>query len=295
MTGAKTGTKADMHIHSTASDGTDNIPALLEKLRASGIDTFSVTDHDTIIGSFEMEKLVPGSMKFIPGVEFSCITEAGKCHILGYGYDPHNKVLCNLLEVVAGKRKAKLERRISFLAKERNVHMDEKVLNKLRGMSSAGKPHLANILVKMGLASDKETAIKTYIDACEVGDERIRAEDAIQAILAAGGIPVWAHPYGGSEESGIDRESFKRQLKTLVDKGLLGLECFYSKYTKEQVQALLKAAEQYSLLVSGGSDYHGTNKDVRLGQLNADGIAVDKKELTILEELAQRENSRQSS
>ncbi|MBR6268367.1 MAG: PHP domain-containing protein [Selenomonadaceae bacterium] len=77
----------DLHMHSIASDGTDSIQELLENVRSGGIRTFSLTDHDTIDGVMEMESIVPKDMTFIRGIEFSCITAAGKCHILGYGYD----------------------------------------------------------------------------------------------------------------------------------------------------------------------------------------------------------------
>ena len=78
----------DLHIHTTASDGSDSPSRLLENLRNAGITTFAVTDHDTIDGALEMEALVTDQFRFHRGIEFSCQSPAGKCHILGYGFDP---------------------------------------------------------------------------------------------------------------------------------------------------------------------------------------------------------------
>ena len=111
----------DLHMHSKASDGTDDIDELLEKVRAAGIDTFAVTDHDTIEGAREMECVVPSDMTFIRGIEFSCISEAGKCHILGYGFDWNKSSLRNALEEGKRRRRNKLERRLSFLKDEFDI------------------------------------------------------------------------------------------------------------------------------------------------------------------------------
>jgi len=82
----------------------------------------------------------------------------------------------------------------------------------------------------------------------------------VKAILAAGGIPVWAHPLGGEGERRISAEEFQTQLETLLSYGLQGLECWYSRYTEKEIQGLLGTAQEKGLLVSGGSDYHGANK-----------------------------------
>ena len=82
----------DLHLHTTASDGADTAPELLEQVRTAGLRIFSVTDHDTIDGALEMEALVPEGLHYIRGIEFSCITPLKKCHILGYGFDPNDAV-----------------------------------------------------------------------------------------------------------------------------------------------------------------------------------------------------------
>ena len=282
----------DLHMHSTASDGTDTILELLKKVRIAGIHTFSVTDHDTIEGAMAMESIVPEDMRFIRGIEFSCITEAGKCHILGYGYDKNDKTFRNILEKGREKRRNKLERRLAFLSDEFGIQFSEEELHRLRTMNSVGKPHLGNLLVSMGLANDKNTAIEKYINPCKTESDRLDADEVIKAILASGGIPVWAHPYGGTGEREVSRENFQRQLRLLQKSGLLGLECYYSKYTEEQILSLLKAVNELRLLVSGGSDYHGRNKTVRLCELNNYGVTIEAEQITVLNELARRDAER---
>ncbi len=275
----------DLHMHSTASDGTDSPKELLEKVKEAGITTFSLTDHDTIDGVLEIEPLIPDGMTFIRGIEFSCITEAGKCHILGYGYDKENKEFIDLIEEGSRRRKEKLNKRISFLKEEFGIELDEKDLAELKKVNRVGKAHLGNLLVMKGIEKDKRTAIDKYISPCPTGIERLEGEVTVKTILSAGGVPVWAHPLGGTGEDPVTLQEFKDQLKVLKDAGLTGLECYYSKYSGDEVGLLLTFANVNHLLISGGSDYHGKNKTVRLLTLNASGFPVDDSKLTILDKL----------
>lgn len=108
------GNSIDLHIHSTASDGSDSVPELLEKLNAKGIRIFSITDHDTMDGALEMDKLVSGDLCYIRGIEFSCVASHGKCHILGYGFDPGDSAFLDALELGRQLRQEKLYRRSAF-------------------------------------------------------------------------------------------------------------------------------------------------------------------------------------
>lgn len=259
----------DLHIHTTASDGTDSPRELLEKLLAAGIRTFSVTDHDTISGALEMEPLVPAGMHFIRGIEFSCVSTSGKCHILGYGYDPENPVFRAALEEGRKLRAEKLERRIAHLREKFGVELTAGEDAWLRSRSSPGKPHLGQILVDRGLAPDVGTAIRTYLKGIP-GRDRIDASTAIHAIRVAGGFPVWAHPLGGEGEKRLTPEQFGAQLRTLLHLGIRGLECRYSRYSMEEIRFLTAQAGEHGLYITGGSDYHGTAKPgIQLGMLHA--------------------------
>ena len=123
--------KADLHIHTTASDGADTPRVLAEKIAAAGLELFSVTDHDTIAGALEMEKLVPRGVRYIRGVEFSCVSPAGKCHILGYGYDPDHPAFRGALEEGRRLRLEKLDRRLEQLKRDHGIELTDAVRDAL--------------------------------------------------------------------------------------------------------------------------------------------------------------------
>lgn len=280
-------TAIDLHIHSTASDGTDAPLRLAEKAKAAGLRVFALTDHDTVAGAEELLKNPPEGVTFLPGIEFSCRMDAGKCHILGYCCDPAHPAFQAALRQGAGLREGKLNRRLDFL-RERGVRFPEEELEKLRRIPSAGKPHLGNLMVRYGYAASRDEAIREVLNLCPTGSSRIPAETAVGAILASGGVPVWAHPLGGEGERETGPEQFAAMLEELAGYGVMGLECFYSRYPMEACERLAGIARERKLLISGGSDYHGENKAIALGTLNADGREVGRERITILEVLLER-------
>ena len=273
----------DLHIHSAASDGSDPIPELLKKLKEAGIEIFSVTDHDTMDGALEMDALASGDLRYIRGIEFSCITPRGKCHILGYGYDPGDPVFLDALEQGRQLRQEKLRRRIDGLESQVGITLTAEEARWLHSQKSPGKPHLGRILMERGLAADLKTAITTYINPFDRGSDRIDAATAIRAIVHAGGIPVWAHPLGGEGEKRLTEAQFFAQLELLIALGIQGMECHYARYTPTEAAFLERQAKIHGLLVSAGSDYHGANKpNLHLGKLNTESADVDPRRITIL-------------
>ena len=259
--------KVDLHIHTTASDGADSPRVLAEKIAAAGLELFSVTDHDTISGALEMEAIVPQGVHYIRGVEFSCVSPAGKCHILGYHYDPDHPAFRAALAQGRQLRLEKLERRLEKLRREYAIELTDAELRWLYSRNSPGKPHLGRIIRDRGLAPDLDSAIRGFIRDVP-GRDRIEAKMAIEAITAAGGCPVWAHPLGGEGEKRLSSEKFENLLELLCGYGLRGLECRYSRYGRKESEFLLDQAERLGLTPTGGSDYHGSNKNgIELGQL----------------------------
>ena len=259
--------KVDLHIHTTASDGADTPRMLAEKIAAAGLELFSVTDHDTVAGAMEMEKIVPEGVRYIRGVEFSCVSPAGKCHILGYGYDPDHPAFREALDEGRRLRLEKLDRRLEQLRRDHGIELTQAERTWLMSLGSPGKPHLGQIIRNRGLAPDLDGAIRDFIRDVP-GRDRIEAKMAIGAITAAGGFPVWAHPLGGEGEKRLTEEKFESQLETLLGYGLRGLECRYSRYGRKESEFLLDHAARLGLVPTGGSDYHGSNKkDIQLGQL----------------------------
>ena len=276
----------DLHIHTTASDGTDSPENLLQNLQKAGINIFAVTDHDTIRGAMAVKRIIPRGFRFIQGIEFSCWTQGGhRCHILGLNYDENNLDFQAALRTGDELRHRKFHRRIEILKSDFGITFTDDELDSLLKIPSVGKPHLANLLVAKGLAANRQEAIRNYIDKCKAGPSRIDAGLAVRAILSAGGIPVWAHPLGGESERELPEDMFMVVLNELISFGLKGLECWYSKYESRKCEWLTKQAQRRGLFISGGSDYHGTNKTVPLGKLNAENRPVSPEQLTILRQI----------
>lgn len=278
-------TKADLHIHSDYSDGSDGIKELAEKIKNAGINIFALTDHDENCGCEETAKYIDNNIRFIPGIELTCQTGDIKCHILGLNCDIKNETMSKLIAKGKTLRKIKLETRIKYLEDVWDIVLTEKEKEWLYSRKSVVKTHLANILVSRGLAEENVPAMKKYLDGCKAGDKKFDIKEAIEAIVDAGGIPIWAHPLGGEGEVHIERELFLKQLNVMISAGIRGLECYYSRYSFDEIDFLVKTAEDNDLLISGGSDYHGTNKDITLCRLNVEEKFIDAEKLTVLKEI----------
>lgn len=255
----------DLHMHSTVSDGTDTPEALRDLVKAAGIALFSLTDHDAIHGSALLGQLPEKTPAFLTGAEFSCRDEEGKYHILAYGYDPTAADIRALAEKGHAFRMEKLRTRLDFLESEFGFTFPEEERAALYAMSNPGKPHIGNLMVKYGYAPTKEEAIVRYIDLLHVKSGYFRPEEVIAEILSSGGTPVLAHPSFGSGNQLITGEAMERRVRRLTEYGLRGLEAFYSGFGDDLRRENLTLAERYGLYVTAGSDYHGTNKTVQLG------------------------------
>lgn len=258
--------KIDLHMHTTVSDGTDSPEAIIGKAKAAGIGLFSVTDHDSVKSS----RIIPAMMRegdplFLAGVEFSCRDSEGQYHILGYGYDPEVPGVQEVVETGHLHRMKKLRRRLEYLEQEFGICFPDEAVQRLYAMDNPGKPHLGNLMAEYGYAESMEQAIRDYLNRAHFGSEYIRPEDAIAGILSSGGIPVLAHPCFGSGDQRITGDDMDRRLRRLIAYGLQGVEAFYSGFTAQLSGEMLVFAEKYGLYVTAGSDYHGTNKTVRLG------------------------------
>jgi predicted metal-dependent phosphoesterase TrpH len=273
--------KADLHIHSNCSDGSDSIEELAEKINSSDLDIVALTDHDTTDGLEQFEKLISPDKKFIKGIELTCLAGDIKCHILGYYINPETPELKALIEKGKVLRRQKLETRIKYLKEVHNIELTKEELDWLYSRKSVVKTHLANILVRRGLADSNIPAMKKYLDACKTGKTKFDGIEAINVIKLSGGIPVWAHALGGEGEEHISQDLLLKQLKKMKEYGIEGMECYYSRYSEEEIKFLVKTAKENNLFITGGSDYHGKNKDIPLGRLNNKDIEIDAKNFTI--------------
>ena len=243
--------RIDLHMHTTVSDGTDTPEEILGRVKAAGIVLFAVTDHDAVKGARRILALrKPDDPAFLPGVEFSCKDEKGKYHILGYGFDPDAEAIRSTVEYGHGLRMKKVVARLEFLRSEFGFTFPENELSALLALDNPGKPHIGNLMVKLGYAATKEEAIKQFINRAHFHSEYLRPEDAIRGILGAGGIPVLAHPTYGSGDQLILGEEMDERIRRLTDFGLQGLEGFYSGFTPRIRREILAFAEQYGLYVT---------------------------------------------
>lgn len=281
--------RIDLHLHTNISDGSDTVEELYKKVKESGVHIFSVTDHDRMEGTLAMEQIVNNDdnskkkpLHFIRGIEFSCITPVKKCHILGYNFDPENHDFLDTLEFGILLRQEKTQKRIDYWKNERGIELTKEEADWLYSVKSIGRPHFGQIILNRGLAPDLRTAIKEYVSPCKVGNDRIDASVAINAIRKADGIAIWAHPLGGEGEKRLTCEEFHLQLDELMKAGIQGLECYYSRYSQEDISFLLEEAKKHNLFVSAGSDYHGDNKpNLHIGKLSEDDMEVDETKLSL--------------
>ena len=280
--------KIDLHMHSTVSDGTDTPAEILDFVKEAGIELFALTDHDAIKGCKLVQQCrKEGDPQFLTGVEFSCRDEDGQYHILGYGYDPEAAPVQDLVKKGHSIRMNKVRARLQMLEETYGFTFPEEEIRKLLARDNPGKPHIANLMAKYGYAPTKDIAMKEYLNKLRVRMGYIRPEEAIAAILASGGIPVLAHPSYGNGDQLILGEDMDRRLRSLKEFGIRGVEAFYSGFTARLTRDMLDFADRYDLLVTAGSDYHGRNKLVKLGETGLEpGMEYPERLCRFLEEAA---------
>lgn len=277
--------KVDLHVHSNFSDGSDTAQELAKNLADAGIKIFALTDHDTVDGCKEIAKYLDKDIVFIPSIELTCEHEDSRCHILGFNCNINNEELNNLIKKGRILRKNKLETRIKFLKDKWGIELTQEEKDWLYSRNSVVKTHVANVLVNRGLADNNVDAMKKYLKGCKTPNSKFDKREAISAIISAGGTPVWAHPLGGEGEEHISPELFFQRFEVMKSDGIQGLECYYSRYNDKEIDFLKTVAKNNNMFISGGSDYHGTNKDIELAKLNVDNRLIDSDNLSVLEKI----------
>lgn len=246
---------ADLHTHSTASDGQYSPRELVGLAKRSGIQILALTDHDTLDGI--PEAIAAGEeqgLTVLRGVELGA-AEHKNLHLLGYGFSHSAPCLSALCQTMRSSRDARKYRIIDFL-RERGVIISLDEVEELAGNAVIARPHFAQVMVRHGYVSTNREAFDRYLDTDEYQKiERFKAsaQDCIAAIRADGGHAALAHPY----QLGLDDERLEALIRQLKDSGLEAIECFYPRHTPEQTEFYLELARRYDLHVTGGSDFHG--------------------------------------
>ena len=168
---------------------------------------------------------------------------------------------------------SKLGKRLALLKKDFGITFSREDIDSLYGMENPGKPHIAGLLVKDGYVQTKQEAFSRILEHLEVVNEYLNPGEAIEGILGADGIPVLAHPFYGDGDQLILGREMDERLQYLIPMGLKGVEAYYSGFTDMMINQMLALAEQYDLYVTAGSDYHGKNKLVEMGNTNLEKVS----------------------
>jgi predicted metal-dependent phosphoesterase TrpH len=257
----------DLHLHSVASDGSDPPSRIAQLALEAGLEAFALTDHDTFDGLSEASQRAQAlGIQFVPGIELSCTTQFGSCHLLGYFVGEQDTPLG---EKLAELRSWREERNKEIATKLRGlgVEVDYETVRQLAGGNVVGRPHFAQAIVAAGYASSEQEAFDLYLASGKpayVPKARLSASQAITLLLASGGVPVLAHPFFGLQSQTTGPHEPAQLLKALLEElsaaGLVGLEAYYSTYGPETREQLVTMARNANLVPTGGSDYHGTHK-----------------------------------
>jgi predicted metal-dependent phosphoesterase TrpH len=249
----------DLHSHTIHSDGSSSPSEIVELAKLSGASAVAITDHDTIDGLREgrdaSERL---GIEFVNGIELSAEYSPGTMHILGYFIDYEYEELTATLEELRAardKRNPEIASRLQALGID--VGYDE--VAGLAGNDVVGRPHFARVLVEKGYASSIQDAFNRFLAkgaSAYVEKKRLSPRESIALIHNARGVAVLAHPY----QLKLSAEALDRLTGELVELGLDGIEAIYSRHSPAERERYSSLAARHRLLVTGGSDYHGTYK-----------------------------------
>lgn len=254
----------DLQMHSTFSDGSMTPTELVRQAKGLGLTAIALTDHDTIEGVPEfLEAGKKYDVSTVPGVEISIDTRLpnnGHLHMLGLFIDPFSEELKNTLNYLRTQRNLRAQKIIDRL-NELNVPITVEELMAEAGEGSIGRPHVAKILVRKKVVPTIQDAFDIYLakgKPAYMDKVKLGEEDAIKMIKDAGGLAILAHPHLMKFDT---LEETKAKILSLKEMGVDGFEVYYSGMPPEYTENLLKLAEEHNLLISGGSDFHGANKD----------------------------------
>ncbi len=243
----------DLHLHTLASDGRLTPTELIQLVVQQGLQTISITDHDSTEGlaeAYEAAKEFP-HLRIIPGIEMSADLPGNEVHVLGYFLDYHDvEFQATLTEF----RRGRVDRARIMVEKldALGMHVDWDRVQHFAGDGSVGRPHIALALVEAGFFKEPKEAFEEYLgnDGLAYYDRpKLNPIESVEMIKRVGGVPVLAHPtFMNDMEGGIT------DLKKV---GLVGMEVYYAQYNDDTVRHLARLAKEYDLIPCGGSDYHG--------------------------------------
>ena len=253
---------ADLHVHSSASDGTDPPAEVMRRAARVGLDVVALTDHDTVAGHAEA-RAAAGPVTLLPGMELSCRLASRSLHLLAYLFDSDQPELAAELARIRDDRVLRARAMVDKLA-GLGVDISWEQVAAIAGQAVVGRPHIARAMAASGaIASPREAFTRDWIadgGRAYVGRYALDPTRAIGLVRAAGGVTVLAHPRAGRDTWVTDE-----QITGLAAAGLAGLEVFHPDQSEAERARLLALAHDLGLVATGGSDDHGSLTGYRLG------------------------------
>ena len=263
---------ADLHTHSTASDGTETPAELVRSAIAAGLDVVALTDHDTTRGWSEAQAALDeaaSGLQLVRGAEISCVHDDISLHMLAYLFDPASEELAEEMAMALDDRVPRAKAIVGKLAAAGHDVTWEGVMAQVSDGATVGRPHIADAMVAAGIVPDRTAAFDDYIHDGSpffVGHYYVDALQAIRLVRAAGGVPVFAHPAASRRGRTVDDAA----IVAMAEAGLAGIEVDHRDNPPDSREHLRGLAADLGLLVTGASDYHGTGKENRLGENTTD-------------------------
>ncbi|MFA6102292.1 MAG: PHP domain-containing protein [Victivallaceae bacterium] len=287
--------KIDLHMHSTASDGTFPPAEIVAAAAAAELAAVALTDHDTTDGidEFMAAGRAHPEMLTIPGIEISTLFDGREVHIVGLFIDHHNPGLIGFIKRIQGERH---DRNLKLVEKLEGagypVTMDE--VTAVSGGKIIGRPHFAQVIREKYAFNTLQDVFENCLKRGTPGYyPRVLPQpaEAIKAIHAAGGIAVWAHPVYRNQN---ERSWVRRVLRKIAPEGLDAVEAYYSKFDANQTRIMTELAKEFNLALSGGSDFHGENSPGVMPGTGFGGLDVPENLLQPLLEIAKKYILKQS-
>lgn len=255
----------DLHLHTAASDGTDEPAELVALAKQRGLTAIAVTDHDTIDGVGEACRVSDDyGVEVIPGIEISAEFAGQEVHVLGYFIDVHDPGLREMMAQFQSDRTNRVYQMVEKMKRD-DLPITFSELRKRYPDAVLGRAHIGTWLIEQGLCQNMEEAFSGYLSRGSVyyvPRNYLTVPQAAERILGAGGLPVLAHPMLYHYNETELRELFA----LCAEVGFVGAEVYYSTYSEEETKTAAALAEEFGLLATGGSDYHGSRKpNINLG------------------------------
>lgn len=249
----------DLHVHSNKSDGTCSPSELVDLAIQKGLSAFALTDHDTTAGLDEaIEYAKDRDIEVVPGIEFSTEYQGRDIHVLGLAIDYKAPVFADRLQAFVDSRIGR-NRKMCRNLTEAGIDISYEKLMAAYPGAVITRAHYARYLLDHGYVKSLPEAFERYVgDHCPyfVPREKVTPVQAVQLIRQAKGIPVLAHP----TLYHMGKDALQKLVSSLTEAGLVGLEAVYSTYSAGEEREMRQLALRNGLLISGGSDFHGSNK-----------------------------------